>query len=60
METTAGWRMAVKTYESDEFNDLPKLTEDFAKSFLLLGGNYGYQNAEFPIALSKVVEFVSA
>jgi hypothetical protein len=52
--------MAVKTYESDEFNDLPKLTEDFAKSFLLLGGNYKGKNTEFPIPLSKVVAFISA
>lgn len=52
--------MAVKTYESDEFHDLPKLTEDFAKSFLLLGGNYEGQNTEFPLALSKVVGFISA
>jgi hypothetical protein len=52
--------MAVKTYESDEFNDLPKLTEDFAKSFLLLGGNYKGKNTEFPITLSKVVAFISA
>jgi hypothetical protein len=38
--TSKEWEAAILTYSSNEFNDLPELTLDYARSFLLLGGMY--------------------
>jgi hypothetical protein len=38
--SSTDWATAFETFSSDEFTDLPPLTLDFAKSFLILGGSH--------------------
>jgi hypothetical protein len=58
---TVDWSLAKGYFDSDEFADLPeRMTEQFAQSFLLLGGTHGNWAGSFPLGLSKVVQFMTA
>ena len=58
LKHTPDWRSANIAYLSNEFSQLPALTMDFAKSFLLLGGIHNSKSTDFPIALSQAVSFL--
>ena len=58
LKHTEEWSTVVELFESDEFVLPNTFSQDYAKCFLLLGGEIQSKKKEFGLALCRILAFV--
>jgi len=58
LKNTKEWKTVTELFKSDEFILPATFSQDYAKCFLLIGGEIQSKKNEFALALCKILEFV--